>query len=98
MMGDKFVVCTPTQEEYNRLMEWAEAEGFAWSNRPATQKTSNYDAYKERTAVCLQRGRNRLSYAPVEYFRAEPRNYPEILSFGEFCQQADVRVLPDDFF
>ncbi len=84
----EIVLHTPTQEIYNKLMEWCDSQGIKWPNGKRASDLNVWDRHKELT--CIEKGHtysyyrsNDLEWAVKSYFRREGYKV-ETLSLADF--------------
>ena len=66
--GEKFVVSTPTQEDYDRLMEAYEKVGWRWCNRVKPKKAKYYEYYADETCIMLN---DRVEFCNLNFYKEE---------------------------
>ena len=94
-MRDKFVVHTPTKEEYDLLMEWAHEQGITWCSGDSAISKNNYSNYGKEMAITFGT-RKGMSFANTAHFLYTPEFGP-VIPFEQFAEEEGI-YSSDDFF
>ncbi len=58
----KVAISTPTEAEYNELMEYLESKGYTWaSGNPPTQ-SKNWGIYEDKTQIAVGKEYKEITY------------------------------------
>lgn len=71
----KVAIHTPTEAEYNELMEYLQEKDYEWKTGFLPTQVNNHDEYKDQTVICLSDmdiTYCRYTYAVVECYQIIP--------------------------